>query len=94
MNKALKQLNSHELYQLSAQIEDDPHSVASQLFPDKPDRRLTLTETIGQWAINQAVMLESVENGKPEVATVFNKVGDRIWQKLPTYAQCLRINIE
>ena len=94
MNKDLRQLELEELYQLSAQIEKDPHKVASLLFPDQPADGVSLTEAIGQWAINQAVAIESTENGKRDVAVVFNKVGYRIWQKLPRHAQHVRIRIE
>ena len=94
MEKKLRQLELEELYHLSAQIENDPHKVASLLFPDKPANRLSLTEAIGQWAINQTVVLESAQKGKTDLAVVFNKVGSRIWQKLPKHAQSVRITIE
>ena len=94
MNKELKQLDLVELYHLSARIDNNPDEVASLLFPDQPATRVSLTETIGQWAINQTVVLESAEKGKRDIAIVFNKVGNRIWQKLPKYAQCVRVNIE
>jgi hypothetical protein len=94
MNKELRQLELEELYHLSDQIEKDPDKVASLLFPDKPADRKSLTEKIGQWAINQTVVLESNEKGKTDVAIVFNKVGNRIWQRLPRYARYVRINIE
>jgi len=93
MKKELRQLELDELYQLSALIETDPQKVAGLLFPDRPSNRLSLTEAIGQWAINQAVALENSENGKPDVAVVFNKVGNRIWQRLPEHAQRVRITI-
>ncbi len=94
MNKELKQLDLVELYHLSARIENNPDEVASLLFPDKPAIRVSLTEAIGQWAINQTVVLESTEKGKRDVAIAFNKVGHRIWQKLPKYAQRVRVDIE
>ena len=94
MNKELRQLELKELYHLSAEIENDPHKVATQLFPDRPANRVSMTEAIGEWAINQTVVLESTEKGKTDVAVVFNKVGNRIWQKLPRHAQCVRITIK
>jgi hypothetical protein len=94
MSKHLKQLEVEELYQLSARIDEDPHKIAVLLFPEKPAERIALTETIGQWAINQAVVLENTQKGKMDLAIVFNKVGNRIWQKLPRYARCVRIIVE
>jgi hypothetical protein len=94
MSKELKQLDIEELYQLSARIDEDPVKIAGLLFPDRPAERVNLTEKIGQWAINQTIVLESHDNNKPDVAFLFNKVGYRIWQQLPEYAQSIRINIE
>lgn len=94
MSKELKQLNVEELYQLSARIDEDPIKVAGLLFPDRPTGRVPLTEKIGQWAINQTVVLESAQNNKPDVAFLFKKVGNRLWQQLPRYAQSVRVNIE
>lgn len=93
MNKGLKQLNIEELYHLSAKIEEDPEKVAGLLFPDDPSNGRSLTREIGRWAINQTVVIEYTLNNKQDVALIFNKVGDRIWRQLPTYAQHLRINI-
>lgn len=94
MSKELKQLDLEELYHLSARIDEDPAEVAALLFPDDLSDRLSLTEKIGQWAINQTVVLESAQKNKPDVAILFNKVSNRIWQQLPTYAQSVRIKIE
>lgn len=94
MNKELKQLDIEELNHLSARIDEDPDKIAGLLFPDKPAGRVSLTEKIGQWAINQTVVLESAQKNRPDIATLFKKVSNRIWQQLPTYAQCVRINIE
>ena len=94
MNKELRQLDIEELYHLSARIDEDPDRVAGLLFPDKPSGRVSLTEKIGQWAINQTVVLESAQKNKKDVAILFSKVSNRIWQQLPAYAQSVRINIE
>jgi hypothetical protein len=94
MQKDLRQLEIEELYHLSAQIESNPRRVAALLFPDQPADRFSLTEAIGQWAVNQAVVLESNLNGKPDVAVVFSKVGNRIWQRLPKSAQSVQVRIE
>jgi hypothetical protein len=94
MEKELKQLDIEELNVLSAQIDSDPGHVAALLFPDRPEDHISVTEKIGQWAINQTAVIESVQNDKPEVATIFKKVGNRIWQKLPSYAQCVTIKIQ
>jgi hypothetical protein len=94
MKKELKQLDIEELCLLSAQIDNDPDHVASMLFPDQPANHVSVTEKIGQWAINQTAVIESVQNNKPEVATIFKKVGNRIWQQLPSYAQSVQIKIE
>jgi hypothetical protein len=93
MNKGLKQLDIEELYHLSAQIEADTGRVAGLLFPDNPNESESLTRKIGQWAINQTVVIENNQNNKQDVALIFNKVGDRIWRQLPTYAQNLRITV-
>ncbi len=93
MNKGLKQLDIDELYQLSARIEEDTDKVASLLFPDKPAERESLTRQIGQWAINQTVVLESAQNNKQDVALIFNKAGDRMWRQMPSFVQHLRINV-
>ncbi len=94
MKKELMQLDIEELSLLSAQIDNDPDKVASLLFPDQPTNHVLVTEKIGQWAINQTAVIESVVNDKPEVATIFKKVGNRIWQQLPSYAQRVQIKIE
>ncbi len=94
MKKELRQLDIDELNVLSARIDDDPDQVAALLFPDRPEDHVSVTEKIGQWAINQTAVIESVQNDKPEVATIFKKVGNRIWQKLPSYAQTVQITIE
>ena len=93
MNKGLKQLDIEELYHLSAWIEEDPVEVAGLLFPDNLPGRETLTKKIGQWAINQTVVIENTQNNKKDVAMIFSKVGDRIWRTLPTHAQRLRIDV-
>ncbi len=94
MSKELKQLDIEELHHLCARIDEDPHKVACLLFPDKPTDHLSLTEMIGQWAINQTVALESDQANKPDVAILFKKVSNRIWQQLPAFAQRIRIKIE
>ena len=94
MEKELKQLDIEELNLLCAQIDNDPDKVAALLFPDRPADHVTVTEKIGQWAINQTAVIESAQNDKPEVATIFKKVGNRIWQQLPSYAQRVQIKIE
>lgn len=93
MTKGLKQLDIDELYYLSAKIDENPDKIAGLLFPDKPSGRVTLTKKIGQWAINQTVVLENDQNNKPDVANIFNKVGDRIWHQLPSYAQRVTIKV-
>lgn len=93
MNKGLKQLNIEELYHLSAKIEEDPGKVAGLLFPNNPAGRESLTVKIGQWAINQTVVIENNRNNKRDVALIFDKVADRIWRQLPSYVQRLRINV-
>ena len=94
MKKELKQLDIEELSLLHEQIDSDPSKVAALLFPDRPADHVWVTEQIGQWAINQTAVIESVVNDKPEVATIFKKVGNRIWQQLPYYAQRVQIKIE
>jgi hypothetical protein len=94
MKKELKQLDIEELNLLSAKIDNDPDKVAAMLFPDLPADHVSVTEKIGQWAINQTAVIESVINDKPEVATIFKKVGNRIWQQLPSYAQRVQVKIE
>ena len=96
MRKELKKLNLDELYRLSDQIEEDADRVAAMLFPDILLGReflTSLTKQIGQWAINQAVVLESNQNNRIDLAIIFNKVGERIWHQLPTHAKQLKINI-
>ena len=94
MKKELKQLDIEELNLLSARIDSDPDQVAALLFPDQPMNHVSVTEKIGQWAINQTAVIESVRNDKPDVATIFKKVGNRIWQQLPPYAQSVQVKIE
>jgi hypothetical protein len=94
MSKGLRQLDIEELYHLSNRIDEDPVEIATLLFPDKPHGRIPVIEKIGQWAINQTVVLECVQNNKPDVAILFGKVGNRIWTQLPAYAQCIKINIK
>jgi hypothetical protein len=94
MKKELQQLNLEELSLLSAQIDNDPDKVAALLFPDRPAGHVSATQKIGQWAINQTAVIESMQNEKPEVAIIFKKVGIRIWQQLPSYAQRAQVSIE
>lgn len=93
MRKELKKLNLDELYQLSAQIEEDPDRVASVLFPDSLSGRDALIKKIGQWAINQTVVLESNRNNKIDLAIIFNKVGERIWNQLPHLARQVKVSV-
>lgn len=93
MSKGLKQLDIDELYHLSAQIEENPEHVASLLFPDEPSYRVPLTKQIGAWAINQTIALESIQKNKHDVAIIFNKAGDRIWQQLPGFAQSVMVSV-
>lgn len=93
MHKELKQLSIDELYQLSAQIEKDPDHVAGMLFPDNVTGRASLTQQIGQWAINQTLVLESNQNNKLDIAIIFKKVSERIWQRLPSFAQDVKVHI-
>lgn len=94
MKKELKQLDIEELCLLSAKIEKDLVKVAALLFPDRPANHVSATEKIGQWALNQTAVIESVVSDKPEVATIFKKVGSRLWRQLPSYAQRVQIEIE
>lgn len=94
MNKELRQLDIDELNHLSERIDADPEKAASLLFPNNPSERVTLAKKIAQWAINQTVVLESSQHNKTDVALIFHKVGERIWQQLPSYARSVRIAIE
>lgn len=93
MHKQLKQLDIDELYHLSDQIEEDADRVAGILFPDNPPGGGTLTRKIGQWAINQTIVLESNQNNKVDLAIIFNKVSERIWNQLPSCAKQVKINV-
>lgn len=94
VSKNLRQLDIHELNYLSERIEADPERVACLLFPNNPSDRVTLAKKIAQWAINQTLVLESSQHNKTDVALIFHKVGERIWQQLPSYARSVRIAIE
>lgn len=93
MTKQLKELDLYELYHLSAKIEEDPVQIAGMLFPENPPDSDTVVRKIGQWAINQTAVLESSLNNRHDVAYIFHKVGERIWQQLPSFAQRVRINV-
>jgi hypothetical protein len=93
MIKELKELELNELYRLSAKIDEDPDGIAGMLFPENPPESDTVVRKIGQWAINQTAVLESNLNNRPDVAFIFHKVGERIWQQLPSFAQHARINV-
>lgn len=94
MNKELRQLDINELNHLSERIEADPEEAASMLFPNNPPDRVTLAKKIAQWAINQTLVLESSQHNKTDVALIFHKVGERIWQQLPSYARSVKIVIK
>ncbi len=94
MIKQLEQLNVHELNYLYAMIDADLSKIASDLFPDKPESCTSVTEKIGQWAINRRTVLEFTAEDKPEIATIFKKACYRIWQQLPDYARSLTVRIE
>lgn len=94
MIKHLEQLDVHELNYLYAMIHADPDKIASDLFPEKPDSCSSVTEKIGQWAINRKTVLEFTAEDKPEIATIFKKACYRIWQQLPDYARSLKVRIE
>ena len=93
MTKQLKELDLYELYHLSAKIEEDPGQIACMLFPENPPDSDMVVRKIGQWAINQTAVLESSLNDRHDVAYIFHKVGERIWQQLPSFAQRVRINV-
>jgi hypothetical protein len=93
MIKELKELELNELYRLSAKIDEDPDRIADLLFPENPPGSDTVVRKIGQWAMNQTAVLESNLNNRPDVAFIFHKVGERIWQQLPSFAQHARINV-
>ncbi|MEJ2156874.1 MAG: hypothetical protein P8X96_16165 [Desulfobacteraceae bacterium] len=93
MTKELKELDLYELYHLSSKIEADPDGIAGVLFPENPPDSGTVVKKIGQWAMNQTAVLESNLNNRPDVAYIFHKVGERIWQQLPSFAQRVRINV-
>jgi hypothetical protein len=93
MIKELKKLELHELYRLSAKIDEDPDGIADILFPDNPPGSDIVVRKIGQWARNQTAVLESNLNNRHDVAYIFDKAGERIWQQLPGFAQRARINI-
>lgn len=93
MIKELKKLELNELYRLSAIIDEDPDRIADILFPENPQDGDSVVRKIGQWARNQTAVLESNLNNRPDVAFIFQKVGERIWQQLPSFAQRARINV-
>jgi hypothetical protein len=94
MTKELTQLDIDELNQLSEQIEADPEKAAGLLFPENPSNRVTMAKKIGQWAINQTLVKESFQQNKADLAFIFDKVCNRIWSQLPSYARSVRINLE
>ena len=93
MEKHLKQMDMRELGDLCARIDDDLIEIAELIFPHQPPGYLEVTERIGEWAITQKVMLEFLASGNQHVATIFDKMCNRIWQKLPPYAQCVKIDL-
>lgn len=93
MHKGLKKLDLHELDELSVMIGDDPEAMARLLLPDRPENSCQIIELIGKWAIHQKLVLESTASGMPHIAHVFEKVAQRIWQRLPEYARIIRIKI-
>ena len=94
MDKALKQLDLHELEVLSIRIEDNLEATARLLFPDHPQNRSQLTELIHTWAIHRKLVLESAAGDMPHIAHVFEKAAQRIWQRLPDYARVVRVKID
>ncbi len=91
MNIELGQLGEEELEHLATSIEDDPDNVACLLFPDCPDGNKTVVQQIGQWAVNRKLVLENTANGNTHIASVFEKVCYRFWQRLPSYAKRAKV---
>ena len=94
MSKALKDLDIDELTELCEQIEADPEKAADLLFPENRPDRVTLAKKIGQWAINQTLVIESFRHNIPDIAFIFDKAGRRLWHQLPTCARRVTVNIE
>ncbi|MDA8139716.1 MAG: hypothetical protein M0036_13790 [Desulfobacteraceae bacterium] len=91
MYKELKKLDGIELEMLATMIEKDMHRIGNLLFPDRKTAEETLLMDIRQWAINRKAVLDSQS---PNVALIFEKICYRIWQKLPSHAQSLKIKAE
>lgn len=91
MNTELGQLGEEELEHLVTSIEDDPDSVACLLFPESPDGTRSVVQQIGQWAANRKLVLENTANGNDHIASVFDKVCYRFWQRLPSYAKRAKV---
>lgn len=91
MNTELGQLDEEELEHLAASIEDDPDGVACLLFPECPDERRSVVRQIGEWAVNRKLVLENTANGNAHIASVFEKVCYRFWQRLPSYAKRAKV---
>ena len=87
----LKQLTPEELDYLAESIEHDPESIAHLLFPECPPGHRAVIKQIGLWAANRKLVLENTANGNLHIATVFDKVCYRCWQRLPGYAKNARI---
>lgn len=93
MDKRLKQMDISELDELSARIDDDLHEMAKLIFPHQPAGYIGVTERIGEWAGMQKLVLENLASGNPHIATIFDKICYRIWLKLPSYAQSVKVDL-
>lgn len=82
-----------ELKELSNRIENDLFEMAEVMFPHQPEDYISVTERIGEWAITQKAVLEFLASENPNNALIFDKICYRIWQQLPSYAQCVKIDL-
>lgn len=94
MSKALQKLDVAELEALSTSIQENGSKICAALFPDRPRGHESVIEMIHEWAINRKMVLESRANGNADIALIFDKICHRLWQKLPGYAQRIRLDID
>lgn len=64
-----------------------PRIAANFLFPSHPKGYVTATEALGAFAMNASVAMTSRLRGDIQAASIYERIADDIYKRLPGYAK-------
>lgn len=88
MTPNLDRMSTDELWQFWFDCGINLMHQAQRLFPDKPKGYLLATKDMGSYAANLGMAHVCRERGEIEIALGYKAIAERIYQRLPSFANC------